>query len=203
MCYRGELRCLKAAADEFCFAGGPLRVSLIGGCHADEPVGPWMLRRLVGPSETSYEALRSDVEEARRVAREAVVDLATDGVVYAELRYAPEQHLGAGLALQDVVDAVQDQGADLNHLVPRVLNARGFNYWESGMDFLQKSDYYESYVEYQDRIIQQFDAMTSQFDFHLVDATRNVYDVFADLKKGIHRLIKGMKPASPHVPQKS
>lgn len=25
---------------------GPLRVSLIGGCHADEPVGPWMLRRL-------------------------------------------------------------------------------------------------------------------------------------------------------------
>jgi predicted deacylase len=27
---------------------GPARVSLIGGCHADEPVGPEMLRRLVG-----------------------------------------------------------------------------------------------------------------------------------------------------------
>ncbi len=27
---------------------GPLRVSLIAGCHADEPVGPAMLRRLVG-----------------------------------------------------------------------------------------------------------------------------------------------------------
>jgi hypothetical protein len=26
---------------------GPLRVSLIGGCHADEPVGPAMLRKLV------------------------------------------------------------------------------------------------------------------------------------------------------------
>jgi len=29
------------------FGRGPLHVSLIGGCHADEPVGPAMLRRLV------------------------------------------------------------------------------------------------------------------------------------------------------------
>ncbi len=26
--------------------GGPFRISLIGGSHADEPVGPWLLRRL-------------------------------------------------------------------------------------------------------------------------------------------------------------
>jgi adenosine deaminase len=43
----------------------------------------------------------------RRVAREAIVDLAKDGVVYAELRYAPEQHLAGGLSLQEVVEAVQ------------------------------------------------------------------------------------------------
>ena len=43
-----------------------------------------------------------------RVAREAVVDLATDGVIYAELRYAPEQHVEGGLTLQEVVEAVQD-----------------------------------------------------------------------------------------------
>lgn len=30
------------------FGNGPLHVSLIGGCHADEPVGPAMLRRLAG-----------------------------------------------------------------------------------------------------------------------------------------------------------
>jgi len=30
----------------FRFGGGPLRVSLIGGCHADEPVGPLLLRHL-------------------------------------------------------------------------------------------------------------------------------------------------------------
>lgn len=43
----------------------------------------------------------------QRVAREAVLDLAADGVVYAEIRFAPEQHLEQGLTLQEVVDAVR------------------------------------------------------------------------------------------------
>jgi len=42
-----------------------------------------------------------------RVARECVEDLAADGVVYAEVRYAPEQHVEAGLSLDQVVAAVQ------------------------------------------------------------------------------------------------
>ncbi|WP_109474184.1 adenosine deaminase [Ornithinimicrobium cavernae] len=42
-----------------------------------------------------------------RVARECVEDLAADGVVYAEVRYAPEQHLEQGLGLDEVVEAVE------------------------------------------------------------------------------------------------
>ncbi len=42
-----------------------------------------------------------------RVAREFVQDLGADGVIYGELRWAPEQHLGAGLTLDQAVDAVQ------------------------------------------------------------------------------------------------
>jgi adenosine deaminase len=42
-----------------------------------------------------------------RVAYECVLDLAEDNVVYAEVRYAPEQHVGAGLSLDEVVAAVQ------------------------------------------------------------------------------------------------
>ncbi|WP_121258262.1 adenosine deaminase [Nocardioides ferulae] len=51
-----------------------------------------------------------------RVARESVEDLAADGVVYAEVRYAPEQHVKGGLALDDVVDAVRrgfDEGVQV------------------------------------------------------------------------------------------
>jgi dTMP kinase len=100
-----------------------------------------------------------------------------------------------GFAL--VPDRVFYLRSDLNHLIPRVLNTRGFNYWESGMDFLRKRDYHDSYVEYQSRLLAQFDRMSAQYDFHLVDATRSVHHVFVDLKQGISRLIKGMKPISP------
>jgi adenosine deaminase len=41
-----------------------------------------------------------------RVAAECAEDLADDGVVYAEIRYAPEQHTSGGLGLDEVVEAV-------------------------------------------------------------------------------------------------
>jgi adenosine deaminase len=44
----------------------------------------------------------------QRVAYEAVLDLAAENVIYAELRWAPELHLQNGLSLDDAVDAVQD-----------------------------------------------------------------------------------------------
>jgi adenosine deaminase len=54
-------------------------------------------------------------EGLSRVAREFVQDLDRDGVIYGELRWAPEQHLSAGLSLDDAVEAVQqgiEQGID-------------------------------------------------------------------------------------------
>lgn len=56
-------------------------------------------------------AVMQTAEALTRVARECVEDLAADGVVYAEIRYAPEQHVDEGLGLDDVVRAVQ-QGFD-------------------------------------------------------------------------------------------
>lgn len=51
----------------------------------------------------------------RRVARDYVQTLMADGVVYGEVRWAPEQHLRRGLSLDDAVAAVQEgieQGLD-------------------------------------------------------------------------------------------
>lgn len=50
-----------------------------------------------------------------RVAREFVQDLGADGVIYGEIRWAPEQHLTRGLTLDEAVEAVQagiEQGLD-------------------------------------------------------------------------------------------
>jgi adenosine deaminase len=41
-----------------------------------------------------------------RVAYEAVIDLAADGVVYAEVRFAPELHTANGLSMAEVIEAV-------------------------------------------------------------------------------------------------
>lgn len=49
-------------------------------------------------------AVMQTPEGLRRVARECAEDLAADGVVYAEVRFAPEQHLEAGLDLDEVVE---------------------------------------------------------------------------------------------------
>src|SRR5580700_11350632 len=44
----------------------------------------------------------------RRVAEECAEDLAADGIVYAEVRFAPELHTERGLTLDQVVEAVLD-----------------------------------------------------------------------------------------------
>jgi len=50
-------------------------------------------------------AVMQNAAAIERVAVESVEDLAADGVVYAEVRFAPEQHLRQGLTLDEVVEA--------------------------------------------------------------------------------------------------
>ena len=63
---------------------------------------------LVGYLEafTHTVAVMQTRDALERVAEECVEDLAADGLVYAELRFAPELHLRGGLPLEEVVEAV-------------------------------------------------------------------------------------------------
>lgn len=65
-----------------------------------------LVRYLEGFAHTV--AVMQTATALQRVARECAVDLAADGVVYAEVRFAPELHTEAGLALEEVVEAVLD-----------------------------------------------------------------------------------------------
>ena len=100
-----------------------------------------------------------------------------------------------GFAL--VPDAVFYLHADMPHLIPRVLNARGFGYWESGLDFLPHRDYYEAFVEYQTRLLAQFEAMADEYSFRRIDATQSIREVFQTTKSEIREVLTGMKPISP------
>jgi adenosine deaminase len=70
---------------------------------ADAP-GSDLVRYLEGFRHTI--ALMQTKEQLQRVASESALDLARDGIVYAEVRFAPEQHLERGLKLDEVVQAV-------------------------------------------------------------------------------------------------
>src|SRR5579862_630767 len=65
-----------------------------------------LVRYLEGFTHTV--AVMQTANALHRVARECVEDLAADGVVYAEVRFAPEQHIESGLRLEEVVQAVLD-----------------------------------------------------------------------------------------------
>jgi len=98
-----------------------------------------------------------------------------------------------------VPDIVFYLQADVEFLVTRVLNARGFDYWESGGDFLRGRDYYDNFVDYQRRVLAQFDAISDQYDFHRIDANRSMHEVFKDLQSAIRTVIADMKPAHPPI----
>ncbi|MDE3083515.1 MAG: adenosine deaminase [Acidobacteriota bacterium] len=70
---------------------------------ADEPGGD-LVRYLEGFRHTV--ALMQSADHLTRVAAECALDLARDGIVYAEVRFAPELHTHEGLALEEVVRAV-------------------------------------------------------------------------------------------------
>ena len=77
-------------------------------------LGAWFVERASSGSLPSYlEAFDLTVgvlqsEDAlRRAAHEFALDLAADGVVHGEVRWAPEQHLRGGASLDAVVEAVQ------------------------------------------------------------------------------------------------
>jgi adenosine deaminase len=53
-------------------------------------------------------AVMQTAPQIRRIAREFVEDLAADGVVYGEARWAPEQHTRGGLSESEAVEAVRD-----------------------------------------------------------------------------------------------
>ena len=73
----------------------------------EDSAGSGSLERYLETFEHTV-AVMQTADNLRRVARECVEDLAEDGVVYAEVRYAPEQHLNGGLELAQVVEAVRD-----------------------------------------------------------------------------------------------
>ena len=72
--------------------------------------------------------------------------------------------------------------ADIDTLVTRIVHGRGFDYWESGMDILNLDNLYDSFRQYQECMIAQFDQMAEEYNFQTVDANVSTRDVNESIK---------------------
>ena len=93
-----------------------------------------------------------------------------------------------GFALKP--DCVFYLKASIPTLITRMVHGRGFNYWESGMDMKLGEDFYDSFVEYQKRILEEFDNMTKEFKFKVLDASKNFEDTNKKLQEGILNILE-------------
>lgn len=81
-------------------------------------------------------------------------------------------------------------------LVERLLSSgRGFDYWESGMDLHLGNDLYDSFIEYQTRLLKVFDRLSGEYGFQVLNASRSVRSVGADLRRAIAHILE--EPAPP------
>jgi len=75
-------------------------------------------------------------------------------------------------------DVVIYLDAEPEVLLQRVINKGGIDFWESGQDFLGFGDPYQSFIEYQSRLISEFRALAVEHKFRTVPAHGSVSDVF-------------------------
>lgn len=86
---------------------------------------------------------------------------------------------------------------DLKDLIPRVLASGGFDYWESGADYLAMPDLYDCFVQHQTAVLKQFEQLAAEYDFINVDASRSIEVTFETLQKHISELIGDIAPVKP------
>lgn len=93
-------------------------------------------------------------------------------------------------------DAVIYLDVSVESLVPRVLAAGGFDYWESGLDFQEERDVYHAFVNYQTRLLEVFNQLADQHDFIRIDANRELDVVFPDILKAVRQTLEdtGVSP---------
>lgn len=108
-----------------------------------------------------------------------------------------ERICGFGL----VPHAIYYLRAKVNDLVSRVVIGRGaFDYWESGMDYHFGDDMYESFVNYQTRLIRALDRMSSRYGFIEIDAGKPPEIIFRELQRRITSLqLKKVNGASARL----
>jgi dTMP kinase len=77
-----------------------------------------------------------------------------------------------------------------DQLLERYLNKkRSLDYWESGMDLGLRKDGFDSFLEYQKLVDDEFEKMSGPHEFQTIDASRPVFAIQKELRKKIKAVL--------------
>lgn len=82
---------------------------------------------------------------------------------------------------------------DVDTLALRVIESKGMNFWESGMDLKLGADLYDSFKKYQALLIEEFDKMAEEFHFEVVDARKPPEEIQEALRAKIEPVLKNSR----------
>ncbi len=88
-----------------------------------------------------------------------------------------------------VPDAVFYLRIGIEDLISRVIFSSGFDYWESGMDVFPGKDMYESFRKYQVALLAEFERLSMEFNFDVIDGSADAKTVLIELQARILRLL--------------
>ncbi|MGE5243342.1 MAG: dTMP kinase [Betaproteobacteria bacterium] len=80
---------------------------------------------------------------------------------------------------------------DVETLIGRVLESRGMDFWESGMDLKHGDDIYDSFRTYQNKLLREYGSMSDEFKFRVLDARRSIDQIQDELRRQVAAFLEG------------
>src|SRR3954462_7356788 len=78
---------------------------------------------------------------------------------------------------------------DVETLIGRVLEARGMDFWESGMDLKHGDDIYDSFRTYQNKLLREYTSMGDEFHFRVLAARRSIARIQDELRRQVEAFL--------------
>ncbi len=104
----------------------------------------------------------------------------------------PDQEWIRGLfSFALVPDLVVYLKVDIEALIPRVIESGGMNYWEAGMDMHMGQDLFDSFVNYQSKLIAEYDKLAKEFSFEVIDSRKGVDEIQEKIREKAKECLGG------------
>jgi dTMP kinase len=118
-------------------------------------------------------------------------------IARAILRGVPSEWIEGLYEFALVPDRVIYLDIDVPSLLPRVLGSTGFDYWESGQDFLRSGSVFRDFVTYQTRLLEEFRRLAARNGFKVIDGRGSILEIFRAVSTEVEGLILEMGAEEP------